>query len=140
MASSDSFIQGYAGNGKFLLMETIPATMIFVLPASIYFFMNGSIEIGTLVICVLLSYASYKPLIKAMSHLETITNIKTILEEINKVMNLSDLKRGERIKNIRGSLRSAEMNEAERCASAKERGRRRRFGTRSESGRARTAA
>ena len=49
-------------------METIPATMIFVLPASIYFFMNGSIEIGTLVICVLLSYASYKPLIKAMSH------------------------------------------------------------------------
>lgn len=81
-------------------METIPATMIFVLPASIYFFMNGSIEIGTLVICVLLSYASYKPLIKAMSHLETITNIKTILEEINKVMNLPDLKRGERTKNI----------------------------------------
>lgn len=81
-------------------METIPATMIFVLPASIYFFMNGSIEIGTLVICVLLSYASYKPLIKAMSHLETITNIKTILEEINKVMNLPDLKRGEKTKNI----------------------------------------
>ena len=81
-------------------METIPATMIFVLPASIYFFMNGSIEIGTLVICVLLSYASYKPLIKAMSHLETITNIKTILEEINKVMNLPDLKRGERTQNI----------------------------------------
>lgn len=81
-------------------METIPATMIFVLPASIYFFMNGSIKIGTLVICVLLSYASYKPLIKAMSHLETITNIKTILEEINKVMNLPDLKRGERTKNI----------------------------------------
>lgn len=81
-------------------METIPATMIFVLPASIYFFMNGSIEIGTLIICVLLSYASYKPLIKAMSHLETITNIKTILEEINKVMNLPDLKRGERTKNI----------------------------------------
>lgn len=81
-------------------METIPATMIFVLSASIYFFMNGSIEIGTLVICVLLSYASYKPLIKAMSHLETITNIKTILEEINKVMNLPDLKRGERTKNI----------------------------------------
>ena len=81
-------------------METIPATMIFVLPASIYFFMNGSIEIGTLVICVLLSYASYKPLIKAMSHLETITNIKIILEEINKVMDIPDLKRGKTTKNI----------------------------------------
>lgn len=81
-------------------METIPATMIFVLPASLYFFMNGSIEIGALVMCILLSYASYKPLIKAMSHLETITNIKIILEEINKVMDIPDLKRGKTTKNI----------------------------------------
>lgn len=81
-------------------METIPATMIFVLPATLYFFMNGSIEIGALVMCILLSYASYKPLIKAMSHLETITNIKIILEEINKVMDIPDLKRGKTTKNI----------------------------------------
>ena len=50
-------------------METIPATMIFVLPTSLYLFMKGSIEIGVLVMCILLSYASYKPLIKAMSHM-----------------------------------------------------------------------
>ena len=81
-------------------METIPATMIFVLPTSLYFFMNGSIKIGTLVMCILLSYASYKPLIKAMSHLETITNIKIILEEINKVLNIPDLERGKTTKNI----------------------------------------
>ena len=81
-------------------METIPATMIFVLPTSLYLFMKGSIEIGHLVMCILLSYAAYKPLIKAMSHMETIANIKIVLEEIEKVMKLPDLKRGEGIKSI----------------------------------------
>jgi len=83
-------------------METIPATMIFVLPTSLYFFMKGSIAIGSRVMCILLSYASYKPLIKAMGHMETIANIKIVLEEIEKVMNIPDLKRGEGAKSIDG--------------------------------------
>lgn len=81
-------------------METIPATMIFVLPTSLYLFMKGSIEIGVLVMCILLSYASYKPLIKAMSHMETIANIKVILGEIKTVMEISDLERGTEIKSV----------------------------------------
>lgn len=81
-------------------MEIIPATMIFVLPTSLYFFMKGNIEIGTLVMCILISYASYKPLIKAMSHIETVANIKIVLEEIKKVMDLPDLKRGEEVKSV----------------------------------------
>ena len=81
-------------------METIPATMIFVLPTSLYLFMKGSIEIGILVMCILLSYASYKPLIKAMSHMETIANIKVILGEIKTVMEIPDLERGTEIKSV----------------------------------------
>lgn len=81
-------------------METIPATMIFVLPTSLYLFMKGSIEIGVLVMCILLSYASYKPLIKAMSHMETIANIKVILGEIKTVMEIPDLERGTEIKRV----------------------------------------
>lgn len=81
-------------------METIPATMIFVLPTSLYLFMKGSIEIGVLVMCILLSYASYKPLIKAMSHMETIANIKVILGEIKTVMEIPDLERGAEIKSV----------------------------------------
>lgn len=81
-------------------METIPATMIFVLPTSLYLFMKGSIEIGVLVMCILLSYASYKPLIKAMSHMETIANIKVILGEIKTVMEIPDLERGREIKSV----------------------------------------
>lgn len=82
-------------------METIPSTMVFVLPASLYFFMNGSVEVGTLITCILLSYASYKPLIKAMSHMETIANIKVVFEEIKKIMEIPNLKRGEEVRDIK---------------------------------------
>ena len=82
-------------------METIPATMIFVLPTSLYLFMQGSVEMSSLTMCILLSYASYKPLIKAMSHLETIANIKMVMKEINKVMEIPDLERGKQIKHIK---------------------------------------
>ena len=82
-------------------METIPATMVFVLPTSLYLFMQGSVEMSSLTMCILLSYASYKPLIKAMSHLETIANIKMVMKEINKVMEIPDLERGKQIKHIK---------------------------------------
>lgn len=82
-------------------METIPSTMVFVLPASLYFFMKGSVEVGTLIMCILLSYASYKPLIKAMSHMETIANIKVVFEEIKKIMEIPNLKRGEELRDIK---------------------------------------
>ena len=82
-------------------METIPSTMVFVLPASLYFFMKGSVEVGTLIMCILLSYASYKPLIKAMSHMETIANIKVVFEEIKKILEIPNLKRGEELRDIK---------------------------------------
>lgn len=82
-------------------METIPATMIFVLPTSLYLFMQGSVEMSSLIMCILLSYASYKPLIKAMSHLETMANIKMVMKEINKVMEIPDLERGKQLKHIK---------------------------------------
>ena len=82
-------------------METIPATMIFVLPTSLYLFMQGSVEMSLLIMCILLSYASYKPLIKAMSHLETMANVKMVMKEINKVMEIPDLERGKQLKHIK---------------------------------------
>lgn len=82
-------------------METIPATMIFVLPTSLYLFMQGSVEMSSLIMCILLSYASYKPLIKAMSHLETMANVKMVMKEINKVMEIPDLERGKQLKYIK---------------------------------------
>ncbi|HCR3585565.1 ABC transporter ATP-binding protein [Enterococcus faecium] len=82
-------------------MEVLPSTLLFVLPTSLYLYMNGSIEVGNLIMCVLLSYACYKPLIKAMSHMDTMANVRVVIDEIKSVMELPELERGNREENIR---------------------------------------
>lgn len=74
-------------------MEVLPSTLLFVLPTSLYLYMNGSIEVGNLIMCVLLSYACYKPLIKAMSHMDTMANVRVVIDEIKNVMELPELER-----------------------------------------------
>ena len=69
-------------------MEVLPSTLLFVLPTSLFLYMKGSVDVGTLISCVLLAYASYKPLIKAMNHMDTMANIRVVLEEIRNVMRL----------------------------------------------------
>ena len=82
-------------------MEVLPSTLLFVLPTSLYLYMNGSIEVGNLIMCVLLSYACYKPLIKAMSHMDTMANVRVVIDEIKNVMELPELERGNREERIR---------------------------------------
>ena len=82
-------------------MEVLPSTLLFVLPTSLYLYMNSSIEVGNLIMCVLLSYACYKPLIKAMSHMDTMANVRVVIDEIKNVMELPELERGNREENIR---------------------------------------
>ena len=81
-------------------MEVLPSTLLFVLPTSLFLYMKGSVDVGTLISCVLLAYASYKPLIKAMNHMDTMANIRVVLEEIRNVMRLPELERGEKAQDI----------------------------------------
>ena len=87
-------------------MEVLPSTLLFVLPTSLYLYMNGSIEVGNLIMCVLLSYACYKPLIKAMSHMDTMANVRVVIDEIKNVMELPELERG----NGKEKIRSYDIN------------------------------
>ncbi|HGA2093840.1 TPA: ABC transporter ATP-binding protein [Streptococcus agalactiae] len=87
-------------------MEVLPSTLLFVLPTSLYLYMNGSIEVGNLIMCVLLSYACYKPLIKAMSHMDTMANVRVVIDEIKNVMELPELGRG----NGEEKIRSYDIN------------------------------
>lgn len=84
-------------------MEILPSTLLFVLPVSLFLFMKGSIEVGILVMCVLLSYASYKPLIKAMTHMDTMANVRVIFGEIKNIMELPELQRPSQTKSVSGS-------------------------------------
>lgn len=87
-------------------MEVLPSTLLFVLPTSLYLYMNESIEVGNLIMCVLLSYACYKPLIKAMSHMDTMANVRVVIDEIKNVMELPELERG----NGEEKIRSYDIN------------------------------
>lgn len=75
-------------------METLPSTMIFVLPTSLFLYMKGSLEISTMLMCILISYASYRPLIQAMKHMDTMANVRVIFGEIQGVMEMPELVRG----------------------------------------------
>lgn len=75
-------------------METLPSTLIFVLPCSLFLYSRGSLEPSVMLMCILVAYASYRPLIRAMAHMDTMANVRVIFEEIQDVMELPEPERG----------------------------------------------
>ena len=74
-------------------MEVLPSTLLVVLPVGLYLFMTGGITTPVLIMCVLLSYASYKPLLKAMAYMDTMANVRVVFGEIQSVLDLPELVR-----------------------------------------------
>ena len=74
-------------------MEVLPSTLLVVLPIGLYLFMTGGITTPVLIMCVLLSYASYKPLLKAMTYMDTMANVRVVFGEIQSVLDLPELVR-----------------------------------------------
>ena len=74
-------------------MEVLPSTLLVVLPVGLYLFMTGGITTPVLIMCVLLSYASYKPLLKAMAYMDTMANVHVVFGEIQSVLDLPELVR-----------------------------------------------
>ncbi|EMB43013.1 ABC transporter ATP-binding protein [Treponema denticola] len=72
-------------------MEVLPSTLLIVLPVGLYLFMTGGITIPTLIMCILLSYASYKPLLKAMAYTDAMANVRVVFGEIKSVLDLPEL-------------------------------------------------
>ena len=74
-------------------MEVLPSTLLVVLPVGLYLFMTGGITTPVLIMCVLLSYASYKPLLKAMAYTDAMANVRVVFGEIQSVLDLPELVR-----------------------------------------------
>ena len=74
--------------------EILPSGIVVVLPLGLYLLKRGQLDSDIFVMCILLSYACYKPLLKAMGYSETLANISVVNEEIEKVMHLGDMPRG----------------------------------------------
>ena len=74
-------------------MEVLPSTLLVVLPVGLYLFMTGGITTPVMIMCVLLSYASYKPLLKAMTYMDTMANVRVVFGEIQSILDLPELVR-----------------------------------------------
>ena len=74
-------------------MEVLPSTLLIVLPVGLYLFMSGGITTPVLIMCILLSYASYKPLLKAMAYTDAMANVRVVFGEIKSVLDLPELVR-----------------------------------------------
>lgn len=75
------------------VMYTMPATLLFVLPTGLYFYMNGTLALATLISCIILSFGLVSPLIQAMQHTDGIASLGTIVGQINKILDAEELNR-----------------------------------------------
>lgn len=75
------------------VMYTMPATLLFVLPAGLYFYMQGTLALTTFISCIILSFGLVSPLIQAMQHTDGMASLTTIMGQINEILDAEELKR-----------------------------------------------
>ena len=102
--SAHSAIDWMKSNQLFFAMgmTILPATLISVLPACVYYFLGNSIVIGDFVTIIVLSLAMTPPLIGAMSMSDDIAKITTIVGDITSVLDEEELIRPSKPVDIKG--------------------------------------
>lgn len=76
-------------------MAVFPATLLGILPAGCLMYMHGSLEAGTFLAAVVLSFGIMQPLITAYSYTDDLVQIGTIVGEVSEILEQKDLKRPE---------------------------------------------
>ncbi|MCC8167380.1 MAG: ABC transporter ATP-binding protein/permease [Planctomycetes bacterium] len=76
-----------------IALAVFPATLVAVLPAGGYFFMDGSLSREDLVQAVILSIGIAPPLLTAMSYSDDLAKVGTIVRDIAAVLSLPELER-----------------------------------------------
>lgn len=75
------------------IMYITPETMLFVLPAGLYFYMNGTLTLAHFITCIILSFGLLSPLIQAMKYTDGIASMGTIIDEVCEILDADELKR-----------------------------------------------
>ncbi|WP_347488106.1 ABC transporter ATP-binding protein [Desulfoscipio sp. XC116] len=75
------------------VMYTMPATLLFVLPSGLYFYMDGTLTLETLISCLILSFGLVGPLIQAMNLTDGIASLSTIIGKIGEILDADELNR-----------------------------------------------
>lgn len=72
----------------------LPCTIMFMLPVGIHFYLNGTIELATLVFSLMIAMSIGVPLIKLVEFIPIIPNLSFKLNALENVFNMNQLKTG----------------------------------------------
>lgn len=76
-------------------MAVFPATLLGILPAGCLMYMHGSLEAGTFLAAVVLSFGVMQPLLTAYSYTDDLMQVGTIVGEVSEILRQKDMKRPE---------------------------------------------
>lgn len=82
-------------------MVIIPSVLVSVLPASVLFYLQGTLPVNEIVTIVVLCLGMMAPLLGAMSFSDDLAKISTIVGEINQILDEEELQRPESLAAIR---------------------------------------
>lgn len=75
------------------VMTVIPSTLVVVLPASLYFYAQGSLALSAMLTCIILSFGLAGPLIQAMKYTDHIASMGTIMNQVTALLNADEMER-----------------------------------------------
>lgn len=81
-------------NGYYVVgLSILTATLTGVLPLGSWLFMNGSIEAGTFITCIVLALGLVKPLIQALQYTDSLAMVDSTVKEVKALLDLPELSR-----------------------------------------------
>lgn len=81
-------------NGYYVTgLSIVTATLIGVLPLGCFLFINGKIEAGTLITCIILSLGLVKPLVQALQYTDSLAMVDSTIKEVCSLLDLEELVR-----------------------------------------------
>ncbi|ADY56418.1 Xenobiotic-transporting ATPase [Syntrophobotulus glycolicus DSM 8271] len=102
-----SAVTSFFQNTLFLysaVMYTMPATLLFVLPFGLYFYMDGTLTLATFISCLVLSFGLVGPLIQAMNLTDGIASLGTMIGQIGEILEANELNRPSDDKTLKNDI------------------------------------
>ena len=81
-------------NGYYVTgLSILTATLVGVLPMGSWLFLNGKIEAGTLITCIILALGLVKPLIQALQYTDSLAMVDSTVKEVGSLLDQPELVR-----------------------------------------------
>lgn len=74
-------------------LSILTATLVGVLPLGSWLFINGRVEAGTLITCIILALGLVKPLIQALQYTDSLAMVDSAVKEVGDLLDEPELVR-----------------------------------------------